>query len=555
MSDTGSSILLFILFKHMPMEVKTQTTPTVVAGDYHALWKRATQDKNKPSLSELINFDWTKDELSVNRFIDFIINLVTYNSAYADECFKMLVGAFEPYKQAIANGINVVDYKKWEMIAMKVHFLFNKIISTFPLTTPLLASTLAHRFPHRVHSVEIHHFYFKNALFVTRYCPTIALSILTSSIDTLVNIDSSISLDEIPDDEDLQFNIEENKSEGAQMAHKLDILMALMFEYLNACFGVKTAKENMFAIELNQKEGDIKNLQDEMFHNLIKAFDNSVLPTYKSKYVQYLIFYTCKLYQQKNIFPAFNYNTPLLNQTQNNINIVMQYSQQQQQQQQTPTSPQYLSPFKQPTSPKAVGANPFSTSPKLRFSSSPKSKSRFCILIHCLLASIQEYNMESHSSDTSLASSCTNILRSNSKIVLPKSIVDSNSNTISNTFDSFFPFDPYLLRNSCSNIDDLYVQWSDVTKEDDDNDLDDMESDQDESEEESDQDDGRKKSSSESESDYSDFDKDDSDSDDSDDDFDDSESIDQLTEDMMSFTPTGLSDHAKEHFRKRGLLK
>ncbi|EAL62647.1 hypothetical protein DDB_G0289587 [Dictyostelium discoideum AX4] len=307
----------------MPMEVHTQPTQTntPTTGNipsYEILWNKAISS-SKPNLADLINFDWTQSEQTVNNFVDFLINLVTFKSTFAFECFSLLISAFEPYKIAIKNQ-SKVSYEKWELISMKVHFSFNKILSVIPLSSSILAKLIVNKFPHKSHPADVQHFYLKNALYVTRYCSSITQTIVSAAVSSMIQIDVSISLDEMPDDEDLQFDIEGNAStntaeeqEGKINAQKLDILMNLMLDYFDVRFGLaKKDSGNIFYFDGCELQD--KSTQDDLFANLVKIFDQTILPTYKSKYTQYLLFYICRIQHLQSHFPPLNTNQSLLQQ-------------------------------------------------------------------------------------------------------------------------------------------------------------------------------------------------------------------------------------------------
>ncbi|KAF2073872.1 hypothetical protein CYY_004832 [Polysphondylium violaceum] len=675
------------------MEVHTNQPQKPTLPSYEALWNKAISS-SKPNLQELITFDWTQSEQTVNSFVDFLVNLVTYKSIYAYECYNLLIGSFEPYKISIKTGTKVA-YEKWELIAMKVHFTFNKILSAIPLSSSILANLITDKFPHRSHPAEVQHFYFKNALFVTRYCPTISQTILSSAISSLIQIDVSISLDEMPDDEDLQFDIENENAaaaafnststsnlsqeaqEGKINAQKLDILMNLMLDYLDIRFGIaKKGSGNIFYFD-NCEQQDLST-QDELFSNLIKIFDVTILPTYKSKYTQYLLFYVSKIYQRSSTFAPLNTNASLLTQAANTSNFL------------TPSFNKYPSSPKSPNTRFSTSQSPkkhksflhidpvnIATGGKILYAESfirflfgklcnekvpvmyrhacaayiggfvsrasflpnhivklvfrdllnfaiayvdkvdnknnpncfpdPQAHSLFYSVcqsvyyIFCFRNKIildfskdfandkrdekqREFWQDLHEAFRKISMSrlnpfkvclksvvrqfcsvcirvgiftkCTGILKNNKKIPLAKSTTN-NSPTASggsNQFDSFFPFDPYLLFHSSKFFANSYTHWKDIKKQGDEENLEELSDEEDEDSD--DEDDLLDKLSSESDDEFSDFQGDSDDDDDSDSESEsdselsnDSDSeVDHLTEEFMSFTPEvrlGLEYHFK----------
>ncbi|EFA82787.1 hypothetical protein PPL_04482 [Heterostelium album PN500] len=520
----------------MASEVYPQTTTTntptpqpiknVQADSYSLLWKKATQDKRRTPLNELITFDWSRDDQSVGKFIEFVINLVTFNQSYAIDAFTLLGTAFEPYKQALANGTKV-DYEKWEKISMKVHFSLNKIVSVLPLSSPSLADILIQKFPHTIHPLEVHHFFLKHVLLVTRYCPSISSKIIAAAVNTLVLIDTSITIEEIPGDDELQFDdfegtgksdsTNEQQEKNTINAQKLDGLMLLMFQYLDARFG-KGKEGNIFVIGgINDAE---TSQMDEVFHSLVKAFDSSVLPTYKSKYTQFLLLYASRFQQFGSTFTPLDFNTTLL---------VAQSKPSQ-----SPTRPQRWA------APGILMAESY-----IRYLCGKLANETVPSILRQSRLSKRRAARET---PRTLPGSPRSVPKD---LVLP---IESVQNLLKECRQAVLR--GVSASQSSKFVDGCYLHWSDVKKDDDDIDLEEMS----DNEEEEEQDDNDKKKD-DTDSEFDDFDEDDSDSesesdeDDSDDDESYTSEIDQLTEDFRSFTPnTGMPDVAQQHFKSRGFL-
>lgn len=102
-------------------------------------------------------------------------------------------------------------------------------------------------------------------------------------------------MDDVSESDDLQFEVELESTSPANQAlasaTKLDSMMIVMFEYLDAAFGVRENEErdNVFpSMNLNQTH------RDNLFNLLLQIFDKYILTTYRSKYTQFLLFYVCR---------------------------------------------------------------------------------------------------------------------------------------------------------------------------------------------------------------------------------------------------------------------
>jgi RNA polymerase I-specific transcription initiation factor RRN3 len=133
-----------------------------------------------------------------------------------------------------------------------------------------LFSTLQQNFPNRRGDVETHRVYLLNILKIVHYFPALRDRILELCLDKLIQLDVAIKLEDAPDDDEdeLVFEVE---MEVPEMAEKLDVLMELMFEFIDECISTGRSQE--------------------VWITLLKLFDTKVLTTHKSKYTQFLVFY------------------------------------------------------------------------------------------------------------------------------------------------------------------------------------------------------------------------------------------------------------------------
>lgn len=250
------------------------------------------------NLGDIIGFDWYANEALTRDFLDCMVNLVSYNGCYIAPCFEILVKIFLPKKIEKKSGA-VYDMDTTNKLAELAHATLHKIISLVPLSTTCLYGVLKDNFPHKRLDAEVQYAYLRNMLVVTQYCPSLIDPLLSLAIDRLIQLDVDIKLEDIPDyeDEQLQFDVEMDNhgsqtiaNEAQVLADKLDAMMHLMFEYLDSMFGQKSSSNNndLFNIrELKRPE--------ELFHMLLRIFDDFILNTYKSKYTQFLLFYVCRL--------------------------------------------------------------------------------------------------------------------------------------------------------------------------------------------------------------------------------------------------------------------
>jgi RNA polymerase I-specific transcription initiation factor RRN3 len=504
-------------------------------------------------LQELENFDWASNEKNALEFLDCIVNLVSFNGCYIPSCFQLLVQGFIP-KQKDAD----YDLELSDKISHLIHSTLQKIVTLAPLSTPLLGIALEKQFPHKRHSSEVMFAYLKNLLLVSYYAPSIINAVMCTAVDRLIKIDVDIKLDDVQEEaDDLQFEVEiedaKEPTEAEMTARKLDSMMIVMFEYLDAAFGACSSEEHEHTfppMNLNQTH------REQLFDILLQIFDKYILTTYKSKYTQFLLFYVCRLKPQENNSFSAKFMAYLFNIIQQKIyNNTNQLA-----------SSAYLGSFLSRASyvPASTlrevvtfmlnwtlsylktrpNASPDAVVHGLFYSMSQSlyyifcfhyktllsegdveilkrgyqriTESKFNPLKFCLPTIVREFVricLETEWFDYS------DLLKENEKLVL----ATKSSFGGSNQLEIFFPFDPYLLKHSSKYITDYYVKWTAPDDED------------------------TAPAPADDASDSSDDDDDDdADGDDNDDDNNDgdndndrqsSDDMDELTQDFMHFTP------------------
>jgi RNA polymerase I-specific transcription initiation factor RRN3 len=168
------------------------------------------------------------------------------------------------------------------------------------MASTFLAPALTSTFPYPDDDAKTHVQYIRNALKVSEYCPELKGQIFSLVTDKLVKIDVQIQVDmeELEDDieerlvgdaineaEDGDSDNESVSSEESldpeeqrlkdirQAVSKLDTIMDLLFTYYDAIFA-----EDRFEA-------------DELFESLLAQFAATILPTYRSRHTQFLLFH------------------------------------------------------------------------------------------------------------------------------------------------------------------------------------------------------------------------------------------------------------------------
>ncbi|KAK2806286.1 hypothetical protein FQN51_007327 [Onygenales sp. PD_10] len=256
----------------------------------------------------VVESEWLgRDEGYVKLFVRFLGTLAAARGGYLNTVLKMLVGGLRQVPSNIGRlpGYPVVYASE---IYARVHMAIRYIVQLIPAGSGSLSPLLASNFPHDTDTAKSHIVYTRNIIKIIDYAPELRSDILALITEKLVKIDvqfqvdleeadedidddnlppmmspEAIALDEEEDDDsdaesvmsDENTDIEVQKAKKrAQTKQKIDYMIDLLFEYYSTPFanGTITEKENA------------NNL-------LLSHFQNIILPTYRSRHTQFLLFH------------------------------------------------------------------------------------------------------------------------------------------------------------------------------------------------------------------------------------------------------------------------
>lgn len=192
-----------------------------------------------------------------------------------------------------------------EAVLNRLHFAIGRIAELVPMTAFRLQPVILQRMPHRIVDKEWNALYLENMLRLEQSSAEdfIQKQMLMAVVDRLIEIDVEIRWEDIVREEDSNkvfvFDMEldetseenetgsidptgrfsnldgERKQTLGAVADKMDILMDMTLQHLQVC----------------ADEGR----NGQVFDVLMKSFQSTILDTYKSKFTQFLIFHVCSL--------------------------------------------------------------------------------------------------------------------------------------------------------------------------------------------------------------------------------------------------------------------
>uniref|UniRef100_A0A8C2XJX9 RRN3 homolog, RNA polymerase I transcription factor n=1 Tax=Cyclopterus lumpus TaxID=8103 RepID=A0A8C2XJX9_CYCLU len=243
----------------------------------------------------------------VEEYMVFLSNLVSAQTVYLCACLKMVVSHFTPKRVTICEGgVDISDSDDEDENLPRnfnqCHQALQLITRYVPSTSRFLMPILTDNFPFVQKSSTTLECYAHNLLRVTMYIPSLRRDVLEVIIGKMLKLDVSAARSDIEEAEENAalsqraevrpeeglFDMDEDMSadvpcRAAVMAHpvadRLDTLMAVMMAYIKDACHV----DGSLHVERTK----------DLYRDVLNVFDKLILPTHASAHVQYTLFYLC----------------------------------------------------------------------------------------------------------------------------------------------------------------------------------------------------------------------------------------------------------------------
>lgn len=269
--------------------------------EFRSCMTQLTKD-HEQLIYTILKLPWVgRSQAVVEEYMTFLSNLVSAQTVYLCTCLKMVVSHFTPKRVTICEGgINVSDSDDEDENLPRnfdqCHQALQLITRYVPSTSRFLMPLLQDNFPFIQKSSRTLECYVHNLLRITIYIPSIRRDVLEVIICKMLKLDVSASQSDIEEAEENArqqteqglFDMDEDVSADPPLrtpvmvhpvAERLDSLMAVLFAYIkdichaNGSLCVESTKE--------------------LYRDLLSVFDKVILPTHASCHVQYILFYLC----------------------------------------------------------------------------------------------------------------------------------------------------------------------------------------------------------------------------------------------------------------------
>ncbi|XP_036682307.1 RNA polymerase I-specific transcription initiation factor RRN3 isoform X2 [Balaenoptera musculus] len=260
----------------------------------------------------LLRLQWlNRSQTVVEEYLAFLGNLVSAQTVFLRPCLSMIASHFVPPRVVTKEGDIDVSDSDDEDDNLPANFdtchRALQIIARYVPSTPwFLMPILVEKFPFVRKSERTLECYVHNLLRISVYFPTLRHEILELVIEKLLKLDVNASRQDIEDAEETAtqtssgtdateglFNMDEDEETDHetkadpgmldQMVHpvaeRLDILLSLLLSYIKDVCYVDGKIDN--------------NKTKDLYRDLITIFDKLLLPTHASCHVQFFMFYLC----------------------------------------------------------------------------------------------------------------------------------------------------------------------------------------------------------------------------------------------------------------------
>lgn len=297
------------------------------------------KDKNCNGLvKQILSSSWLgRDEAYVKAFRHLLAALVSAHGSYLMPILGMLVEKFRDHKSSTWAVPDTPDITR-EVMRDRLHRTVQYILQMFPAAVGVLENLISLKFPFQDDDMPTHMAYIHNLLRLKEYVPSLEDEILDLILDRVVKIDSQMQVDLEDTDDDITAAVmfalrdqpdhlttweddedaDESDNESVDSddpdydqdvariksvkssVEKMDAVLDTLFSYHTPAFA-DPGSDTAF----------------DAFTTLLREFDHLVLPTYKSRHTQFLVFHFAQLHERLTdafcgqlIATAFQSNTP-----------------------------------------------------------------------------------------------------------------------------------------------------------------------------------------------------------------------------------------------------
>ncbi|KAI6780144.1 uncharacterized protein J7T54_000050 [Emericellopsis cladophorae] len=267
----------------------------------------------------IIKCSWLgRDNEFIKVYTYFLASLISAQGSYLLPVLSMMVEAFMTVRPS---AWAVPDFPEIgrDTVRDRLHKTLRHLLQIFPAATSVLGHLLGAKFPFPNDSLKVHMSYVRNLLRVKDYAPELREEVLDLILNRVVKMDSQMMVDLEDLDDDLtaavMYTLRDKPADPSQWEDDnlddsdTESVDSDDSDYDEEAARIKSVKDNvekmdamldtLFTYHTPLIERDPGS--DEAyaaFTTILREFDTLVLPTYKSRHTQFLIFHFAQMHDR-----------------------------------------------------------------------------------------------------------------------------------------------------------------------------------------------------------------------------------------------------------------
>ncbi|XP_023296481.2 RNA polymerase I-specific transcription initiation factor RRN3 [Lucilia cuprina] len=266
--------------------------------------------KFSPLVEALLSITWIKRSAECRKaYGDFCLGMVVAHNKYLEFAIEKLIKLWIPTESNSDHWYNDKPSKEMQEELQAIHVILERILNAIPMAFDATLTVIEALFPYYKRPTYSVVGYVHNLLQLLEYKPMFSEYVIQLIMQRLVILDvhaprSEIeeleSDDESEDEEEdpEMFEMDDCEKDTAKadepmkhaIAHTLDVCMLKLFKFLEV-----KSEQTPNATD-NERQQKLANSL-KFLKILIKAFDEVILPIHNTHHVQFVIFYFCSLKQ------------------------------------------------------------------------------------------------------------------------------------------------------------------------------------------------------------------------------------------------------------------
>lgn len=257
-----------------------------------------------------------RDEDFLKVFIQFLASLVSSQGSYLAPVLSMLVDKFHDSKPSSWAVLDFPDISR-DTMRERLHTCLHYLLQMFPAAKAVLRNIVTNKLPYSNESKTAHIAFVDNLLRLKDYVPDMEEDVMDLIISHVVKIDVQMQIDLEDLDDEVTANVVyllrnaakknswEDDSDDESDAGSMDSDDEDLDPETERIKSVKSSVEKMDAIldtlfQLYSRHFSNPSSDDALKHYsiLVREFTDIILPTYKSRHTQFLLFHFGQMSEQ-----------------------------------------------------------------------------------------------------------------------------------------------------------------------------------------------------------------------------------------------------------------